>query len=91
MLYPRMYRRDQGMISTNPWPAYVVRDYARVSFILLNNDRYDAVFPTRNLLDFPQGADAILLACQRDKYIDVRLIAFPDSTYLSAPLANSCN
>jgi len=91
MLYPRMYRRDDGMVSSNPWPAYAVRDYARLGFILIKDARYDAIFPTRDLLDFPQGADAVVLACQADGYLDVRLIAFPDSIHQSAPLTDPCD
>jgi len=91
MLYPRMYRRHEGIISANPWPAYVVRDYPRLGFLLINDKSYDAIFPTRDLLNFPQGADTVLLACQREDYLDVRIIAFLDKTYQSAPLTDPCN
>ncbi|MBI5842844.1 MAG: glycosyltransferase family 39 protein [Chloroflexi bacterium] len=90
MLYPRLYRRDDGMVSANPWPAYAVRDYARIGFVLINDDNYDAIFPTRDVLDFPQGADAILLACQREDYLDVRVVVFSDAIYQSAPLTDLC-
>ena len=65
MLYPRMYRRNEGLSSANPWPAYAVKDYARIGFILINDLQYNLIFATRDLLDFPQGADAIVLACQK--------------------------
>lgn len=91
MLLPRLYRRDDGMVSANPWPAYAVRDYARIGFVLINDDNYDAIFPTRDVLDFPQGADAILLACQREDYLDVRVVVFSDAIYQSAPLTGPCN
>jgi hypothetical protein len=91
MLYPRMYRRDDGMVSANPWPAYRLREFARMGFILLNDRQYNAIFPTRDLLDFPHGSDAILLACEREDYLEARFIAFPDATYQSAPLTEPCN
>jgi hypothetical protein len=86
-----MYRRGDGMVSANPWPAYRLREYPRIGFIVLNDNQYNAIFPTRDLLDFPHGSDAILLACEREDYLETRLIAFPDTTYQSAPLTQACN
>jgi hypothetical protein len=91
MLYPRMYRRNEGMVSANPWQAYAVRDFARIGFILLNDSRNDAIFITRDLLDFKQGADVTLLACQQNGYLDVRLIDFGDIHYQSASLLDPCS
>ena len=88
MLYPRLYRRNEGMSSAHPWPVYAVRDFSRIGFILLNNQRNDLIFPTKDLLDFPQGADAVVLACQSDGYLDVRVIDFGSHSYQSAPLSN---
>ncbi len=91
LLYPRLYRRDQGISSAHPWPAYAVREYARIGFLLLNQKTYHAIFMTRDMLGFPQGADAILLGCQRDGYIETRFIQFGTSTFQSAPLTEPCN
>ena len=93
LLYPRLYRRDQGVSSAHPWPAYAVRDFARMGFVLLNQNSYNAIFSTREPLDFPQGADAILLGCQRQDYIEARLVVFPTlpASYLSAPLSEGCD
>ncbi len=90
MLYPRLYHRDEGMASANPWPAYAIRDFSRIGFILLNNQRNDLIFLTKEPLDFPQGADAIILACQRDGYLDVRAIFFGDKNFQSASLSDPC-
>jgi len=90
MLYPRLYRRNEGISSSNPWPVYAVRDYSRIGFMLINKQRRDLIFPTKELLDFPQGADAIVLACQSDGYLDVRVIDFGDKTFQSAPLLQPC-
>jgi hypothetical protein len=41
-------------------------------------------------LDFPQGADAVVLACQNDGYLDVRVIDFGSHSYQTAPLSQPC-
>jgi len=93
VLYPRFFSRNKGLASTNPWPAYAVRDYARLGFLLLNQHSISAIFPGRINSSFPHAADAIVLGCQREEYVEVRLIAFPalDSIYLSAPLTETCS
>ena len=94
LLYPRFFPRNTGLPSTHPWPAYAVRDYARLGFLLLNQSRHDAIFLVRQPgPGFAQGADAIVLGCQRTDHIEVRLIFFPgsDSAYLSSPLTQTCN
>jgi hypothetical protein len=90
MLYPRLYRRNEGMSSANPWPVYAVRDFSRIGFILLNSQRSEMIFVTREVLDFPHGSDAIVLACQSDGYFDVRVIDFGSHSYQNAPLSNPC-
>lgn len=90
MLYPRLYRRYEGMSSANPWAAYAPRDFARIGFLLLNGQSVNMIFTTKEVLDFPQGADTIVLACQRDGYFDVRVIDFGTHSYQSAPLSESC-
>ncbi len=93
VLYPRFFTRDTGLASAHPWPAYAPRDFARLGFLFLNQTRSDALFQTKEIPNFPQAADAIILGCRQTDYIDVRLILFPDSdsAYLSWPLANLCN
>jgi hypothetical protein len=91
MLYPRLYRRGEGIFSANPWPAYAVREYARIGFILLNEKAANAIFQTRDVLDFPQGADAIVLACRKEDYLDARLVVFPKRGYQNAPLSDPCH
>ena len=90
LLYPRMYRRNEGFSSANPWPAYAERDFARIGFILINDNSHHLIFPTKTVLDFPQGADAILLACEIDGVLEVRVIDFGDKSFQSAPLSQSC-
>jgi len=93
VLYPRFFIRGNGLASANPWPSYMPRDFARIGFLLLNQKRSDALFQSKDILNFSQAADAIILGCQQKDYIDVRLILFPDtdSAYLSAPLSQPCS
>ncbi len=93
ILYPRFFSRGTGLASAHPWPAYAVRDFPRVGFLILNQSRQDALMPLRQSpAVFPQAADAIILGCQQSDYVEVRLILFPDSdtAYLSAPLDEPC-
>lgn len=90
LLYPRMYRRNEGLASANPWPAYAERDFARIGFILINDNFHHLIFPTKTLLDFPQGADAVVLACKIDGVLEVRVINFGDKSFQSAPLSQLC-
>jgi hypothetical protein len=69
-------------------------DQPRFGFLLLNEDVTAAHFPSRDVtLAFPHAAEAILLGCQRDDYVEVRLIAFPELNvfHLSAPLTEPCS
>lgn len=94
VLYPRFFTRDIGLVSSHPWPAYAVRDFPRLGFLLLNQSRRDVIFPSRVIPDpFSQAADAIVLGCQGADYMEARLILFPDSdiVYLSTPLTQPCS
>ncbi|HZJ23709.1 MAG TPA: glycosyltransferase family 39 protein [Anaerolineales bacterium] len=93
LLYPRFFNRNTGLSSSTPSSAYAIRDYPRLGFLLLNESSTPAVFPTREIPGpIPHAADVIVLGCQRENYVDVRLIAIPelDAVYLSAPLEEPC-
>lgn len=94
VLYPRFFIRNEGIFSSNPWPAYQRRDFPRLGFILLNKESSYGIFPSSETPEpFPHGADAIVLACRREDYVEVRMIAFPDLDLVltSAPLSNPCS
>jgi len=91
MLFPRMYWRGEGLSSANPWPAYAVQDFPRIGFILINKSNQNLIYPTKELLDFPQGADSIVLACAGDNdLLYVRVIAFDNATHQNTPLTEPC-
>jgi len=94
VLYPRFFVRDRGLSSSNPWPAYMPRPFSRMGFVLLNQTRWEAVLPSRQMpLPFPHAADAIILGCRRQDYVEARLVFFPaeDVAHLSTPLSLPCS
>ena len=93
VLYPRFFSKENGLASTNPWPAYAFRDYPRMGFLLLNESSVSVVFPTKRLPEFPHAQDAIVVGCQRTGYVEARWIIFPDleSVYSTQDLPESCS
>lgn len=90
MLYPRLYRKNEGISSANPWAAYQIRDFARIGFLLINDKSRSVIFRTRDLLDFHHGADVVLLGCRMDEYIEARIVVFDGSVFQSASLIEPC-
>lgn len=91
LMYPRMYWSGEGLSSANPWLAYAPQDFPRIGFLLINDTNRNLIFRTNELLNFKQGADTILLACSAHDLLEVRVIAFEDSSYQSAPLSEPCS
>lgn len=92
-LYPRFFLRNEGIIQAHPLPAYAVRNFARVGFLLMNRQILPVVFPTRLLpSDFPQGADVIVLGCKHSQYIEAKVIAFEGLglVYQNGSLSDPC-
>jgi hypothetical protein len=93
VFYPRYYARNEGIASTNPSAAYGPRDYPRMGFYFFVGDSVvQAVLPMKGAHPFPHAADAIVLGCQREKFVEVKMIVFLDSglTYISGALTDSC-
>jgi hypothetical protein len=64
-----------------------------LGFLLLNETRHDVVLPIRGVpQDFDHAADAIVLGCLVEDYIEARLVLLEDSgvAYQGAPLAEAC-
>lgn len=94
LLYPRFFPREMGLSSTNPSPAYAIRDYARMGFYVLNQTSTAVVFPVDKVPGpVPHAADVIVMGCRRDTYVEAGLIAFPalDFYYLSPSFRYSCS
>lgn len=90
ILYPRMYQRDEGMASANPWAAYAIRDFPRMGFLVINDRMSDVIFRTREVPHFPQGEDVILLGCQRTDHIEAYVVDFSGQVFESIALTQAC-
>lgn len=92
LLYPRFFRRNDGIFSTNPWPVYKVRDFSRLGFIVLNNGAYSVIFPIDKPIAFVHGADVIVLGCKREDHVEARWVFFPetDEMYQTESLTDPC-
>jgi hypothetical protein len=93
VLYPRFFSKENGLASANPWPAYALREYPRIGFLLLNQSSLSVVFPTKRLPEFPHARDAIVVGCKHDDYLEARWIFFPelDLVYASEELPETCS
>ena len=93
VLYPRFFSKEDGLASANPWPAYALRAYPRLGFLLLNQNSLSVVFPTKRLPAFPHARDAIVVGCQYDDYVEARWILFPElnTVYASEELSGPCS
>jgi hypothetical protein len=92
-LYPRFFTRGNGLASAHPWPSYAPRDFPRLGFLLLNGSRHDVVLPIKDVpRDFEHGADAIVLGCLAEDYIQARVVLLEGSgiAYQGVPLAEPC-
>ena len=93
LLYPRFFRRNDGIFSTTPWAIYSVRDFSRLGFIVLNTGAHSIIFPVNQPIKLTHGADVVVVGCQRKDYIEARWIFFPDldETYQAESMNDSCS
>lgn len=93
VLYPRYFSRFDGLASTNPAPAFAQRDFPRVGFLLLLPDEIvQIILPMKGSRLFPHAADAILLGCQREDYVEAHLVFFPaqGETFTNGAFTDVC-
>jgi hypothetical protein len=79
------------MASANPWPSYAIRDFPRMGFLILNNNMSHVIFRTREIQQFLQGRDVVILGCQRKGYIEAYVVDLKGKTFESLPLTQACN
>jgi hypothetical protein len=78
VFYPRYFPRNDGLASTNPAPAFAPRDFPRMGFLLLKDDVIEhVILPMKGSRPFPHFADALVLGCWRDTYLEARFVLFP--------------
>ena len=93
LLYPRYFSRNRGLTSANPSPAFAIRDYPRLGFYLLNWDSTAMVLPMDSMPNpIPHASDVIVLGCQREGYVEARMLIFADLdlVYSGTPLLMPC-
>lgn len=85
LLYPRFFRRNNGIASKTPWAVYAARDFSRLGFIVINSAVRNVIFPVDQPVFLTHGADVIVAGCQRDDYLEARWLYFPaaDETHQS--------
>lgn len=94
LLYPRIFGKNAGLVSATPWPSYAPRNYPRLGFKLLNQGVREVVFPNKGVsIENVQGKDVIVLGCERENYVEARLLVFPNAnlTYLSNLRLEPCS
>lgn len=68
-LFPRYYLADQGEPS-GKWPAFNPLPFRRLGFFLVGDKNAQVVFPIERVPDeFPNAADVIVFACEKDNYL----------------------
>lgn len=93
VLYPRYFPRFEGLASTNPAPAFAPREFPRMGFLLLDAGSIEQiVLPMKGSRPFPHAADAVVLGCRREAYVEARLVLFPASgeIFASGSLTGPC-
>ena len=85
LLYPRFFSRDTGISSATPSGGIrPARDFPRARASSSSTSPDTGAFPHASSLD-SAGREVLLLGCQREGYVEARLVAFPeqDSAYIS--------
>lgn len=92
LLYPRFFRRNNGIASKTPWAVYAARDFSRLGFIVINSAVRNVIFPVDQPVFLTHGADVIVAGCQRDDYLEARWLYFPaaDETHQSEASFTVC-
>jgi hypothetical protein len=89
-LYPRFYFPDQGQPGKGH-PAFAVRDYSRLGFYLVGPQSAHVIVPLENSPEFfPNAADALVIGCQADDFLDAVVIIVQDTIIQAPKLPLSC-
>ena len=92
-LYPS-YLSDGVGNDTAELPRLALRDFDRLTFLLIGPDMWDVVMPLDDAgVVFPQGSDILLLACPQENYLEARAVMFLDGERIiqSEPSVAGCN
>ena len=87
IIYPRYFDAGHGLASGHPWIAYKIRDFARLGFVLLNEENHDVILPLREIPAFiPNSADVFVIgADDSDGFFRADAVIIPDVQTNAAP------
>lgn len=86
LIYPRFFEKNEGLSSGHPWIAYRIREFARLGFVLLNEENHDVILPLRTEPSFiPNAAEIYVIGRDVDDYFRADAVIIPNTASDAAP------
>ena len=86
LIYPRYFERNEGLSSGHPWIAYRIREFARLGFVLLNEENHDVILPLQAEPSFiPNAAEIYVVGRDVDDYFRADAVIIPNTASDAAP------
>lgn len=79
-IYPRWFKAGDGLTSANPWVVNEIRDFNRLSFVLLNEKNRDVILPLRQPPEaVPHRTDCFVVGSFTEEgWFEGKAVVFPD-------------
>lgn len=80
-IYPRWFKAGDGLTSANPWVVNEIRDFNRLSFVLLNEKNRDVILPLQQSPEaVPHRADCLVVGSVTEEgWFEGKAVVFPDA------------
>ena len=86
LIYPRYFEKNEGLSSGHPWIAYRIRDFARLGFVLLNEENHDVILPLQTEPAFIENAaDIYVIGSDEEDHFRADAVIIPNNTSNTAP------
>ena len=88
LIYPRYFEKNQGLASGHPWVSYRIRDFARLGFVLLNEENHNVILPRESEPAFiPNAADIYVIGSMEEgqDYFRADAVIIPNIAPDAAP------
>ena len=86
LIYPRYFEKNEGLSSGHPWIAYRIRAFARLGFVLLNEENHDVILPLQTEPSFiPNAAEIYVVGRDVDDYFRADAVIIPNTASDAAP------
>ena len=87
IIYPRYFEENHGLASGHPWIAYRIRDFARLGFVLLNEENHDVILPMEKVPAFiPNAADVYVIGTDDEQgFFRADAVIIPSNGQDAAP------